>query len=73
MHQTVIFARVVRFSGKVAVDVGNGQTVYLKPEDAKKLAKSLTDCVDRINGDKNNGFVSDHHHFVANVDDDYKA
>lgn len=37
-------AQVHRFRDKVAVYVGNGDTVYLDPDTAYKLANALDDC-----------------------------
>lgn len=37
-------AQVHRFHGKVAIYVGNGDTVYLSPDDAEIIAQALDDC-----------------------------
>lgn len=37
-------AQIHRFGGKVAVYVGNGDTVYLDPNTAQQLAQALDDC-----------------------------
>ena len=35
-------AQVHRFRDRVAVYIGTGETVYMTPEDARKLARALT-------------------------------
>ncbi len=44
MNAAIIKASVHRFGDHVSLYVGNGQTVYLKPKDARLLAAALLDC-----------------------------
>lgn len=37
-------AQIHRFRDKVALYVGNGDTVYLSRNDAERIAKALDDC-----------------------------
>lgn len=37
-------AQVHRFRDFVAVHVGDGRTVYLKPEEARAIASAMQDC-----------------------------
>ena len=41
-------AQVHRFRDKVAIHVGDGQTVYLSPEVAKELGEALIECAEDV-------------------------
>jgi len=41
-------ARVHRFRDKVAIHVGDGQTVYLSPDVAKELGEALIECAEDV-------------------------
>jgi len=41
-------ASVHRFRDKVAIHVGNGQTVYLSPAKAAQLGLALIDCAEDV-------------------------
>lgn len=41
MQPTVINAQIHRFRDNVAMYLGDGSTVYLKPADARKLARAI--------------------------------
>ena len=48
MQNDLIPVSVCRFRDLVQVSVGNGESVYIKPQDARALAKALLDCENDI-------------------------
>lgn len=48
MQDASIPVSVNRFRGLVQISVGNGETVYIKPQDARMLAKYILDCENDI-------------------------
>jgi hypothetical protein len=45
-------AQVHRFHDKVAIYIGTGETVYLEPKLARKIAKALNSCAKDIGARK---------------------
>ncbi len=48
MNDATISAQVHRFRDHVALYVGNGETVYVKPQDARTLGEALLACADDV-------------------------
>lgn len=48
MNDAIIDAQIHRFGKHVALYVGNGETVYITPNDARTLANALNACADEI-------------------------
>lgn len=50
MQDASIPANIHRFHDHIAVYMGNGETVYLKPSDVRVFAKELLECADDVTG-----------------------
>lgn len=53
MQDAAISAQVHRFRDHVALYVGNGETVYITPADARTLADALNACADDVKTNPN--------------------